>query len=129
MNSPYSRNEADILAELEKKIAFLEKRERERRRNTIIAVSAFVLVLIVLAVLYVPKLNALLDGYSKAAAVVEKVSDTIDGVDYEAFDKLVEKLSEMDIEKINSAIDEIYETIDNLSGISGKLIGWLSKSK
>ena len=65
MNSPYSRNEADILAELEKKIAFLEKRERERRRNTILAVSAFVLVLIVLAVLYVPKLNALLDGKNR----------------------------------------------------------------
>lgn len=110
-------NSEELLRQMEKQLVDLEERDRKRRTGNIIIWVCVIAVLAVLAVLLLPKINSFMEGYNNSLVILDKLVDSLDGVDTEKLAETLKAVSEIDAEKIRSIVDAINEVSEVLNPI------------
>ena len=109
----------EILQRMEEKLIELEERDRKRTTRNIILWVCVIAVLAVLVIVLLPKINSFIEGYNNSLVIVDKVVDSLDGVDTEKLSETLKAVSEIDADKIRSIADTINEVSEKLEPIIG----------
>ena len=102
-------NSEEILQRMERQLADLTERDDKRRTRNIILWVCVIVALAVLVIVFLPKVNSFLEGYNNSLVILDKVVDSLDGVDPEKLSETLKAVSEIDADKLRSIIDTINE--------------------
>ena len=106
-------NNNDILQRMERRLIELEEHDRKRRTRNIIVWIVVIAALAVLLIVLMPKIEGFVEGYNNSLIIIDKVVDSLDGVDTGKLSETLKAISEIDTAKIRS----IAETINDVSEI------------
>lgn len=112
-------NKEEALQRIERKLSELEERDRKRTIRNIILWICIITALAVLVIVFLPKINGFIEGYNNSLVILDKVMDSLDGVDTEKLSETLKAVSEIDAEKIRSIADTIKEVSEMLEPIKG----------
>lgn len=115
----------DMLRRIDRRLADMERRERNRRAVKIAVVLVVVLLLALLVLLIVPRVAALINGLGEAAALlgqldtqtISDVSSFLAGLDLQAIQNGLDTMSQLDINALNQALNQMGSLGQQLSGL------------
>ena len=110
-------NNEEILQRMERQLADLTERDDKRRTGNIILWVCVVAVLAVLVIVFLPKVNSFVEGYNNSLVILDKVVDSLDGVDPEELSETLKAVSELDADKLRSIIGTVNEISELLKPI------------
>ena len=102
---------------MERQLADLAERDDKRRTRNIILWVCVIAALAVLVIVLLPKVNSFLEGYNNSLIILDKVVDSLDGVDTEKLSETLKAVSEIDADKLHSIIDTVNEVSEMLKPI------------
>ncbi len=106
-------NNDDILQRMERRLIELEEHDRKRRIRNIIVWVFVIAALAVLLIVLMPKIEGFVTGYNNSLIIIDKVVDSLDGVDTGKLAETLKAISEIDTAKIRS----VAETVNEISEI------------
>lgn len=120
-----AEEQAEMLRRIDRRLAAMERRERNRRAIKIAVALVVILMLALLVLLLVPRFAAMGQGIAQAAALLENldpttlsaVNDLLSGVDYQALQNSLGSLSKLDINALNQALSQMGSISQQLNNV------------
>ena len=116
-------NNEEILRRMERQLADLAERDDKRRTRNIILWVCVIAALAVLVIVLLPKINSFIESYNNSLVILDKVVESLDGIDPEELSETLKAVSEIDTEKLRSIIgtvNEISELLEPIKGLFSK---------
>lgn len=104
---------------MERQLADLAERDDKRRTRNIILWVCVIAALAVLVIVLLPKINSFIESYNNSLVILDKVVESLDGVDTEELSETLKAVSEIDTEKLRSIIGTVNEISEMLEPIKG----------